>query len=53
MQESSPIPGEPGGMILVYPGLDSDIPTICVICGFKTSTGGGAALRNLWMNQVA
>ena len=41
MQESSPIPGEPGGMILVYPRIDSDIPTIW------------ENLRNLRMNQVA
>ena len=26
---------------------------ICVICGFKTSTSGGAALGNRRMNQVA
>jgi hypothetical protein len=40
MQQSSPISGEPSGMILVYP-TDSDIPTI------------RENLRNLRMNQVA
>jgi hypothetical protein len=51
------MPGEPGEMILVLSAeLDSDIPTIWENLRnlrIQTSTGGGAASRNLRMNQVA